>query len=191
MSKTKTAVLYIHGFGGAGTSTTAAKLAEALGDGYQVIAPDRDEGFPASTLRAFSDLYEALDNLYDEVIIVGSSLGGFYANQLALVCHAKALLINPVLFPSDHMGRRITPFASASYADLEKDRMLLNDIGATRIVMIGTEDDVVDPIKNGNMLAGRARIVEVNMGHRLTNFIHASCLIEELVNNVSEAGGGD
>lgn len=187
----KIAVLYIHGFGGAGTSTTAAKLADALGDRYQVISPDRDEDHPGSSMREFSDLYEALDGLYDDVILVGSSLGGFYANQLALTHRAKALLINPVLFPSDQMGNRIPPHATALYAELEKDRMTMFDAGAMRVVMIGEHDTVVDPGKNGRMLEGRARIVEVDMGHRLTDFYSAARRIDELVNNVSTAGDGD
>ena len=45
----------------------------------------------------------------DELTLIGSSLGGYYATHLAERCGARAVLINPAIRPYDDLRRYVGP----------------------------------------------------------------------------------
>ncbi len=90
-------VLYIHGFASAGSSGTAITLRNMLyPHGVQVISPD----VPTSPLRAQQMLRDLVGETCPD-LIVGTSMGGMYAEQLHGI---PRILVNP----SFHMARTIT-----------------------------------------------------------------------------------
>ena len=92
-------ILYLHGFRSAPRSFKARVLADrmaALGRADQLICPQ----LPASPKAAMA-LAQTLVAPYraEQLAIVGSSLGGFYATWLAERLGCRAVLLNPAITP--------------------------------------------------------------------------------------------
>ena len=94
-------ILYIHGFGSHGLGSKA--------NAFRSYFQDKREAFIAPSLSTIPDLaiqtLEELIESYDEVKLIGSSLGGFYALYLAQKYGLKAVLINPSIYPYITLGK--------------------------------------------------------------------------------------
>ena len=90
-------IIYLHGFNSSPASAKAqllkAKL-EALGRSASFSAP----ALPHSPAQA-ADLLNALVAQHRSAVLVGSSLGGYYATYLAEKHGLKAVLLNPAVRP--------------------------------------------------------------------------------------------
>jgi predicted esterase YcpF (UPF0227 family) len=82
-------ILYIHGFASCGNSSKALYLKEFA----NVISPELSH-HPETALKQLRSLLSNMDT--DELIIVGTSLGGWYANEMANEFGINELLINPL-----------------------------------------------------------------------------------------------
>lgn len=90
-------ILYIHGFGSAGSTGTATIMRNLLYEKeVRVISPD----VPTSPAEALPFLKSFVEQEQPDLII-GTSMGGFYAEQLR---GYKRILVNP----SFHMARLLT-----------------------------------------------------------------------------------
>ena len=90
-------ILYIHGFNSAPESTKASQLATVM----QRIGLGHDLHVPAlhhHPREAIAQLQASIDEL-GRPLLVGSSLGGYYATYLAEQLGLKALVINPAVSP--------------------------------------------------------------------------------------------
>ncbi|PRA58357.1 MULTISPECIES: YqiA/YcfP family alpha/beta fold hydrolase [Pseudomonas] len=90
-------ILYIHGFNSAPSSKKACQLVgvmERLGLGEQLRVP----ALHHHPREAIGQLQQAIAEL-GRPLLVGSSLGGYYATHLAEQHGLKALLINPAVAP--------------------------------------------------------------------------------------------
>lgn len=91
-------VVYIHGFNSSPASLKAQQLRRAwlqLGLPVEQLQVPELHHHPE---RAIAQLQELIRQLRQPVLI-GSSLGGYYATYLAQQHHLKALLINPAVRP--------------------------------------------------------------------------------------------
>lgn len=90
-------ILYIHGFGSAGSTGTATIMRNLLYEkDVRVVSPD----VPTSPAEALPFLKSFVEQEQPDLII-GTSMGGFYAEQLR---GYKRILVNP----SFHMARLLT-----------------------------------------------------------------------------------
>ena len=88
-------VIYIHGFGSHGLGGKAlAFKAYFKSKEVPFIAPSLSY-IPELAIQTLEELIES----YDEVQLIGSSLGGYYALYLAQKYKLKAVLINPSIYP--------------------------------------------------------------------------------------------
>ena len=90
-------ILYIHGFNSAPASKKASQLIgvmERLGLADQVRVP----ALHHHPREAIGQLQQAIAEL-GRPLLVGSSLGGYYATHLAELHGLKALLVNPAVSP--------------------------------------------------------------------------------------------
>ena len=90
-------ILYIHGFNSAPSSKKACQLVavmEQLGLGERLRVP----ALHHHPRQAIAQLQAAIAEL-ESPLLVGSSLGGYYATHLAERHGLKALLINPAVNP--------------------------------------------------------------------------------------------
>ena len=110
-------IIYIHGFNSSPASSKARLLHErlaALGRGDEFAAPALPHG-PA----AASKLLEALARKHPHALLVGSSLGGYYATWLVEGFGMRAVLVNPAVRPYEllagHVGRQTNFHTGEAY----------------------------------------------------------------------------
>lgn len=88
-------IIYIHGFGSSGEGMKAKLFREYF--------KSQNIAFIAPSLSYIPDLaiqtLDELINTYEDVMLIGSSLGGFYSLYLAQKYNLKAVLINPSTKP--------------------------------------------------------------------------------------------
>lgn len=98
-------ILYLHGFRSSPRSFKAQLMAarmHRLGLGQDWACPQ----LPPSPLAAVVDAQRLLTGVSaDELTIVGSSLGGYYATYLAEKLGCRAVLLNPATRPYDDLGK--------------------------------------------------------------------------------------
>lgn len=95
-------IVYLHGFNSAGSV-----------DNDKVIELQKIEDVHIVTYDTFSSATEILDYLIEEVddivdpVFIGTSLGGFFAAQLAKVFGAPSVLINPAFMPEINLKEAV------------------------------------------------------------------------------------
>ena len=129
-------ILYIHGYDG----TPDGPKLDMLRKEYRsatIIAPQHDS-VPSHVHDLLDGIASTLDMLDD--VIIGNSLGGFWANFFSLRYVVPALLINPVVSPSKSLVSLGCPFA-ADYSPYEK--MVKADAIVPRTVLLAEDDEVL------------------------------------------------
>lgn len=94
----KNKILYIHGLSSSGSSSTARNLQALLPD-YSVLSPD----LPVAPQEAL-DMLRRLCELEQPQLIIGTSMGGMFAQQLR---GYKKILVNPAFHVSEFMRTQI------------------------------------------------------------------------------------
>ena len=87
-------ILYLHGFGSSGQSSTVEYLKKSLPDHYHIEAPD----IPVDPAEALPFLKRLCEEEHFSVII-GTSMGGMYAHQLP--ADFARICVNPALHLSE------------------------------------------------------------------------------------------
>ncbi|MBH3421457.1 MULTISPECIES: YqiA/YcfP family alpha/beta fold hydrolase [Pseudomonas] len=90
-------ILYIHGFNSAPASTKASQLMGVM-DSLGLAGQLRVPALHHHPRQAIAQLEQAISEL-GRPLLVGSSLGGYYATHLAERHGLKALLVNPAVSP--------------------------------------------------------------------------------------------
>lgn len=101
-------VLYLHGFLSSPQSLKAQQTLAyciEIGLGENITIPQMSHG-PAETIAQLNELIDKIGS--DHLVLMGSSLGGYYATFLAELHQAPAVLINPAVRPYElwesHLG---------------------------------------------------------------------------------------
>lgn len=100
--------LYLHGFNSGPQSLKARETAEFLARNAPHITLHCPKLAPHPA-RALQEARSLLERLPDDTLLIGSSLGGFYATWLAETCRRNAVLINPAIRPWLALGDRLGP----------------------------------------------------------------------------------
>ena len=155
-----TSIYYLHGFGSGPNSTTLKLLQPhypaAIGLTY-------DHCYPKRSLDILTDILK--NDPYDKVV-VGSSLGGWYAEQLSNTVFADFILYNPQTEP--HSG--LAKYGVNEEHLQEYNRLQPNFLTkpATRTVILSTDDDVVPHSVAYKKYKDKASVVLTQGGHRMT-----------------------
>lgn len=100
-------ILYLHGFRSSPKSFKARVVQKALEDAgraHELICPQ----LPASPTEAMAlSLLLAERHAPDDLSIIGSSLGGFYATWLAERLGVRAVLLNPSVDPTRNLEHHV------------------------------------------------------------------------------------
>lgn len=100
-------ILYLHGFRSSPLSMKARLMGErmaALGRGAEYVCPQ----LPASPKLAMELALSLLEGVpADQLTLVGSSLGGYYATWLAERIGCRAVLLNPAIVPLQDLDRHV------------------------------------------------------------------------------------
>lgn len=156
-------VLYIHGFNSGLKVDKIAALSKILNENseirYNVQGAQWDSDVDYQT--NFNKLVEqatALNQGEDCVVLIGCSLGGFYARQVANTINCNAVLINPVVDPQSQLkcllGQHTNYVTGKVYNFTEQ---LLNSYVIDRINRGGKLTYVSD---SDSLLADNSELVE-------------------------------
>ncbi len=183
-------ILYIHGFNSAGYGEKINHLKKAFGD-ENVIAPTLPYD-PEKAMKQLEFLTDAIKDK-DKLIVVGTSLGGFYAAYLAYKYKVPAVLINPSIDPYNSLKDQIGPqknyksdeeyiFTREHLESLKnyyvpEDR--LKDIKNLLFVYLDEDDELLDSKKTKEFFEKHGVYVKMYPGgnHR---FKHMPQLIDDL-----------
>lgn len=100
--------LYLHGFQSGPQSLKARETATYL----HAIVPTATFDSPQLSpypAQAIAQMTQYLANIQQPVVLIGSSLGGFYATWLAEHFRLPAVLINPAVDPAAELARFLGP----------------------------------------------------------------------------------
>ena len=99
MDRNKRKIVYLHGLGSSGSSTTAQRLRRSLPK-QEVVSPD----IPVQPELAIQSLKRLATFHSPDDIIIGTSLGGLYAQ---LFRGFRRILINPSFHTSNHLEEKV------------------------------------------------------------------------------------
>lgn len=108
-------IIYIHGFGSSGFGGKATTFKKYFGN--NLCSPSLSY-VPTLAINTLEQLIEISLSNKQEVNLIGSSLGGFYALYLSNKYGLKAVLINPSIFPFktlDKIGLSTNYFDMSSF----------------------------------------------------------------------------
>lgn len=157
-------IFYIHGFGSTSDSPTLKNLQETYPD---AIGLDYDHNFPRESITKLARQVNEY-SIGDSVVIVASSLGGWYAEQLTDRVVADFILYNPATQPWVSLEKYdVSDEVLKKYEWYSKTYRPAIPV-ASRTVIISVDDKVIDPkfamVKYMNL----ANFILAEGGHRMT-----------------------
>ncbi len=177
-------ILYIHGFASCGNSNKTKLLRENFD---RVLCPD----IPVDPDEAISFL-QKLVVVNDVSLIIGSSLGGFYAAYLAEKFQVKTVLLNPSTQPFLTLAPYIGTnefFCSAETFEWTKEHITKlfsyaiskDSIKAPLLVLLQKGDEILDYTKAEDVYKAYQVIVQEGGNHRFENLDEYLGLIREFM----------
>ena len=174
-------ILYLHGFRSSPKSFKARvvqKTLEDAGRAHELICPQ----LPASP-KAAMDLALLLAARYapDNLAIIGSSLGGFYATWLAERLDCRAVLLNPSVDPTRNLEHHVgVTTAWHSSEPFEFRREYIDELADLRVgqitrperyfLLAATGDEVLDYRDMVTHYAGARQHVIQGSDHAISEF---------------------
>jgi len=178
-------LIYLHGFRSSSRSRKAQELGAALRTqacDWEYITPDLS--FDPSV--AFVQI-ETLAARYrrDDLTLIGSSLGGFYAAVCAQALDCRAVLLNPALAPWDSLAASLGPQTAfhADQGNQEPFEITAEHLAALRereptgvtspektLVVVEMGDELLDHRATRSKFAASPQIVVEGGNHDLASF---------------------
>jgi predicted esterase YcpF (UPF0227 family) len=172
-------ILYLHGFNSSPQSTKAQLLKRYLeerGRGREFTCP-RLPHWPSRAIVAVEEEIARLSR--ENLTLVGSSLGGFYATWLAERLALRAVLINPAIDPHLDLRAYLGPqqtYAGERYELTEQHlrewrALHLEEVRAERyLLLVETGDEVLDYRAAVRRYLGAKQVVVQGGDHSLASF---------------------
>lgn len=171
-------ILYLHGFNSSPASLKARLLKErleSLGRGGELLAPALPHQPSLAIARAEAEIVRA-----GVSVLVGSSLGGYYATWLAEQHGLKAVLVNPAVAPyrllQDYLGPQTNLYTGEKYLltpqHIEELKALeVEFIRPERyLLLVATGDEVLDYRRALEKYQGAKSIVVEGGDHAFSDF---------------------
>lgn len=165
-------MLYLHGFGSCGESNKSRVLREYFKE-YRILSPD----LPYAPADAVS-FVDALIRHEDIDILIGSSLGGFYATYFAEKYQLPAILLNPSVTPWQTLALQVGwqkrfcdgevfEFKEAYLRQLEA--LQVEPQKGKYLVLLQSGDEVLDYQVAKNFYEKHKVVIEYGGNHRFEN----------------------
>jgi len=180
-------IIYLHGFASCGVGNKSSELKRYFGEG-NVISPD----LPACPMDALS-MIENLIKLEDIQLIIGSSLGGYYATLMAEKFQKNAVLLNPSTQPWETLApyvgwqkrfcdEEVFEFKSIYLEQLKSFEIRLEN--GNYLVLLQSKDEVLDYTKAQSLYSQHRVIVEYGGNHRFENIYDYMSMIENVYKEI-------
>ena len=155
-------IVFIHGLE---SSNKSSKVVWMQSKGFDVLAPSMDY---TTNDSLFSQTLEKVLE-FQPHLIVGSSMGGYFASHIGTHYSTTLLLLNPAL-----ISRSFEPIIVADGTEKSKIWALL-----------GEQDDLISPIENFKILQNTGATIRMGEhGHR-TPIEAFQGVFEEFIKNIS------
>lgn len=190
---TTTHLLYLHGFRSSPQSNKARIMADYVGARHSKVrwwCPQ----LPPSPREAAAVIVEGIANWpRQNMAVMGSSLGGYYASWVAQLARCKSVMINPAVNPARDLEKYIgeqsswhdpeeTFFFRPEY--IEELRQLDTRAmtpGAPEMVLIAQGDEVLDWNEMSERYPHALQLVQEGGDHALSNFAEYLDRIDEFL----------
>lgn len=173
-------LLYLHGFLSSPLSKKARQtVLHCEQTGLVDISVPKLHSGPSDTIAELRVLIDALENA--RIVLMGSSLGGYYATFLAEEYGFPAVLINPAVRPFDfwrsHVGEHKNYYSDDVHVVTEKHIQELKDLEIINLtnpdnfmVLVQTGDETLDYRQAVEKFGSSHCIVRENGNHSYENF---------------------
>jgi predicted esterase YcpF (UPF0227 family) len=173
-------IIYLHGFQSSTLSIKGQFIQAFCQNQHHVHLPDLNMP-PEQVLAHVSEMIECLD----QVVLIGSSLGGFYATQLVAKHAVPAVLINPAMRPwqlfHDLFGAELPYVVNAQWTldqtqldQLEQMAVPFVQDADKILVLLQQDDEVLDYREAQRYYSNAAHqsmiMTEANGNHAMDNF---------------------
>ena len=173
-------IIYLHGFQSSTLSIKGQFIQAFCQNQHHVHLPDLNMP-PEQVLAYVSEMIACLD----QVVLIGSSLGGFYATQLVAKHAVPAVLINPAMRPwqlfHDLFGAELPYVVNAQWTldqtqldQLEQMAVPFVQDADKILVLLQQDDEVLDYREAQRYYSNAAHqsmiITEANGNHAMDNF---------------------
>lgn len=190
MNRNAPSFAYIHGFNSDKNSRSYKDVKALLGTVYDFYYNYRQEA-----KFAYREIEEKLLDAYNEnpnLILIGSSLGGFFTLHFAGKYALPCVVFNPVTFPHEQLA----PFTGKNHNfytneewDFTKELLmsykefpLSTKMNYMPTIVLGTNDDVISPDITLSFWKNKANILITTNEHSINNykdyaalFLRAAC----------------
>lgn len=174
-------ILYLHGFGSCGEGNKSSALRAYFGE-EEILSPDLP--------YAPQDAVTYIDKLMTDekvTLLIGSSLGGFYATYFAEKFSLPAVLLNPSVMPwrtlASHVGWQerfcdgeVFEFKAVYLKQLE--RLQTGPQNGHYLVLLQSGDEVLDHHVAKTFYQKHKVVVEYGGNHRFENITWYLSMIE-------------
>lgn len=169
-------IIYIHGYR---ASLSGGKL-DILKEHFpNVVAFDHNDMLPHDIIARISSLIK--ENYDDTPMLVGSSLGGFYALATLQRFSVKAMLLNPSVHPWKTLGNNENPPSDEYIRQLNELKLDEPKNLEYTYLAVNKDDTVLDSSISLDFCDdARKKIVFETGGHRMENFTDVINHIKEL-----------
>jgi len=172
-------LFYIHGFNSSPKSNKAVKCQNFFSKNYPSVKFHIPK-LPDIPKKAVEALKEQLEKT-NAPLLIGSSLGGFYANFLSEKLSCKAVLINPVICPhilmTNYLGEQRNIYTGETFTLKDEDMLELKSLyidfmvnPKNRLVLLQTGDQTLDYTEARDYFRDSCVSIEIGGSHRFEGF---------------------
>ena len=176
-------LLYIHGFNSSPASFKANVLRERLtqlGRADEFLCPALPHR-PAQAMALLENMVQQHD--MNNITLIGSSLGGFYATYLVEKYGMRALLLNPAIAPQTglrtYLGPQKNLYTDEAYELTEQHIVELEQLNVPQLsdisryfLITATGDEVLDYREGVARYRGAKQIIINGSDHGMGDFAH-------------------
>ena len=182
-------IIYLHGFNSDGNGGTASKLKSYYKE--QIICPSYDY---ANADKAYKQLNSVIKEAmgHGDLVLCGTSLGGFFANLFSEKYNIKCILVNPSLTPDTSLLKFVGKnknFSNGKIVDFTKEdaeKYAKYEVGESpnvyKTIFLGAKDTVIDPKNTQKYFKGRQVIIDQDEEHQVKDVTKIINLIDDMSN---------
>jgi len=164
-------LIYIPGFGGNTNSETFKNISIKYAD-VETVFINYDN---RNAENAFIQIEDQIENKASKnCLIIGQSLGGFWAEYFAHKYGFKLILINPSLNPSESLKKYNLTLEEL---DCYRKFILIETVKSEMAIILSKNDTIVSPKPVKEKYKDLVEFKYVNCDHKLTEF---ECLFTEI-----------
>ena len=166
-------IVYLHGFSSGAASQKATALQKALAPTLMIV-PEYPSHRPHDSIAVLIECLrrQSTQSERQKILLVGSSLGGYYAQYLAtrLDYISGVVLINPALQPQvtlePYIGQQtnqvtgeLFEFSQKDFLELAELEVLVNKISTPTLVLLDEGDELIDYQYAARRYSGIGRVI--------------------------------